>query len=94
MVDYGLRVGNVVDLRELTGKEMKNAGLKTLAKEVLGKEVEKPKKVSMSRWDNACLTLAQVQYACLDAFLSFEIGRSLTATASSAAGRDAALVSG
>lgn len=31
---------------------MTRAGLKTLAWRVLGKEVEKPKRVTMSRWDN------------------------------------------
>ncbi|XP_031382269.1 Werner Syndrome-like exonuclease isoform X2 [Punica granatum] len=59
LVDYGLRVGNPVDLRSLAGKALKNAGLKTLAKEVLGKEVEKPKRVTRSRWDNPWLTPAQ-----------------------------------
>ncbi|KAK4749861.1 hypothetical protein SAY87_027310 [Trapa incisa] len=80
--DYGLRVGNAVDLRSLAPKELKYAGLKTLVKEVIGKEVEKPKSVSRSRWDYRWLVPSQVQYACLDAFLSFEIGRSLTTTAS------------
>ncbi|KAK4792142.1 hypothetical protein SAY86_022577 [Trapa natans] len=81
-VDYGLKVGNVVDLRVLAGERMKNAGLKTLAMEILGKEVKKPKTISRSRWDDRCLTLAQVEYACLDAFLSLEIGRTLIATVS------------
>ncbi|GLT67961.1 hypothetical protein SLA2020_402320 [Shorea laevis] len=82
--DYGLQVANAVDLRflaaeELGVRELRNAGLKGLVMEVLGKEVQKPRRITMSRWDNAWLTHAQVQYACLDAFLSFEIGRCLNA---------------
>ncbi|CAM8966642.1 unnamed protein product [Rhodiola kirilowii] len=34
----------------------------------------------MSRWDTECLSHAQVQYACLDAW-SYEIGRVLSASA-------------
>ncbi|KAK6120490.1 hypothetical protein DH2020_045748 [Rehmannia glutinosa] len=60
-------------------KELKNAGLKQLASLVLGKDVEKPSGVTMSHWDNRWLTDDQVQYACVDAFLSFEIGRCLNA---------------
>ncbi|KAL3637095.1 hypothetical protein CASFOL_019394 [Castilleja foliolosa] len=62
-------------------KGLKNAGLKTLARTVLGREVEKPNAVTMSGWDNRWLTPDQVQYACVDAFVSFEIGRILNASA-------------
>lgn len=80
--DYGLKVGKRVDLRNLaesvTGRgDLKNAGLKRLGKEVLGKGIEKPKRVTLSRWDQQWLTLNQVKYACIDAFFSFEIGRFL-----------------
>ncbi|KAH6779556.1 hypothetical protein C2S52_010793 [Perilla frutescens var. hirtella] len=61
-------------------KELKNAGLKTMARIVLGKEMEKPKSVTRSRWDNRRLTADQVQYACIDAFVSSEIGRVLSAS--------------
>ncbi|CAN0891046.1 3'-5' exonuclease [Linum grandiflorum] len=82
--DYGLMVGNSLDLRGLAAeklgdKALKNSGLKQLAREVLGKEIEKPKRVSMSRWDNIWLTPLQVQYACIDAFLSYKIGDTLNA---------------
>ncbi|KAI3444280.1 hypothetical protein Pfo_000945 [Paulownia fortunei] len=85
--DY--RIGyhaKAVDLRGLAAdvyrmKDLKNAGLKTLARTVLGKEMEKPKSVTISSWDNRCLTPDQIQYACLDAFVSFEIGRILNASA-------------
>ncbi|CAI9099436.1 OLC1v1036262C1 [Oldenlandia corymbosa var. corymbosa] len=83
--DYGLSVGGrIVDLRDLAAdrygnKAFKNVGLKDLASAVLGRVVEKPKSVTMGRWDNRWLTPLQVQYACVDAFASFEIGRSLEA---------------
>ncbi|KAJ6316876.1 hypothetical protein OIU78_020042 [Salix suchowensis] len=84
MDDHGLRVGNAVDLRGLAAEKLgdlkwKNSGIKGLAREVLGKGVEKPKRITLSRWDNGWLSAAQVQYACLDAFLSWKIGESLLA---------------
>ncbi|PIN25008.1 DNA helicase [Handroanthus impetiginosus] len=75
-----------VDLRGLAAdaykkKDLKKAGMKTLARIVLGKEMEKPKSVIMSSWDNRWLTQEQVQYACVDSFVSYEIGRKLNASA-------------
>ncbi|PWA83665.1 ribonuclease H-like domain-containing protein [Artemisia annua] len=69
----------IMDLavEEFGAKELRNTGLKGLTGWVLGKELDKPKHVTMSRWDEEWLTLDQVQYACVDAYLSFEIGRSL-----------------
>ncbi|GAU50822.1 hypothetical protein TSUD_177610 [Trifolium subterraneum] len=81
--DYSLRVANFVELRTLAteriGEDMRGVGLKTLAGHVLGKDIEKPRKITMSRWDKYKLTPQQVQYACIDAFASFEIGRILYA---------------
>lgn len=56
---------------------LKNVGLKRLARDVLGKDMEKPKYVTISRWDNRYLRADQVQYACIDAFVSSEIARAL-----------------
>ncbi|KAK2652038.1 hypothetical protein Ddye_011894 [Dipteronia dyeriana] len=85
--DYNLSVGNAIDLRTLAAeqvdvlgmnmKELKQAGLKGLSERVLGKKLEKPKKIQLSNWDNRKLSSHQVQYACLDAFVSFEIARTL-----------------
>ncbi|KAK1441477.1 hypothetical protein QVD17_07397 [Tagetes erecta] len=80
--DYNLVVAKMEDVRKLAAdvyglKELKNAGIKDLTLRVIGKEMNKPKGVTMSRWDNQWLTPSQVQYACIDAFLSFEIGRVL-----------------
>ncbi|XP_024636593.1 Werner Syndrome-like exonuclease [Medicago truncatula] len=80
--DFSLLVVNFVDLRYLAAeklgeKAMKSAGLKTLALCVLDKEIEKPKKITLSDWGGFPLTVKQVQYACVDAFISFEVGRLL-----------------
>lgn len=86
MEDYGLSVnGRVVDLRHLAADaydngRLKNAGLQELASVVLDRVVDKPRRVTMGRWDNRWLTPQQVQYACVDAFVSFEIGRRLNAS--------------
>ncbi|KAM7463243.1 hypothetical protein LguiA_031364 [Lonicera macranthoides] len=82
---YGLEVQNTVDLRGLaadrTGKDgMRSRGLVNIAKEVLGKDFEKPKNVSWSNWAADWLSLDQIQYACVDAFVSFEIGKKLKAS--------------
>ncbi|XP_009775108.1 3'-5' exonuclease-like [Nicotiana tabacum] len=82
--DYGLLVSKKVDLRkwaaaELKKKELLTAGLKDLVKKIVGKEIVKPKSVTMSAWDQRRLSPKQICYACLDAYLSFEIGRILSA---------------
>lgn len=80
--DYGISVGKFVDLRPVAAsvcgiRELKNAGLKELTRVVLDKEISKPKSVTMSRWDNQWLTSAQVMYACVDAYVAYEIARVL-----------------
>jgi len=81
--DYSLVVANFVELRNLAverfGEHLRRGGLKALALSVLGKDLEKPRKITMSRWNCFRLTPQQVQYACIDAFVSFEIGRILNA---------------
>ncbi|XP_065854222.1 3'-5' exonuclease-like [Euphorbia lathyris] len=80
--DYRLVVMNTIDLRSLAVQKSldaayQNAGLKELTLRVLGREIEKPKSITLSRWDSTMLTPDQVQYACLDAFVSCEIGNAL-----------------
>lgn len=84
--DYSLEVAKTADLREraaaeLTDADLRSAGLKKLAKVILGKDVgnEELMEVRMSDWGSNPLSNAQVLYACLDAYLSFEIGRQLEA---------------
>lgn len=82
MDDYGVGVRKFVDVRPVAAeaygvRELRNAGLKELARVVLQKEIWKPKHVTMSRWDNQWLTAPQVMYACVDAYVSYEIARVL-----------------
>ncbi|KAL3639656.1 hypothetical protein CASFOL_014624 [Castilleja foliolosa] len=84
--EFGFRT-KTVDLRGLAAekygrRDLKQAGLKGLAAIVLHKEFEKPKRVTMSRWDNQWLTPHQVQYACVDAFVCFEIAKNLLGSSS------------
>ncbi|KAL2925740.1 Werner Syndrome-like exonuclease, partial [Bienertia sinuspersici] len=72
LVDYDLNVKNVVDLGELAVQKI--AGVK---KGMGLKELSKPKNVTLSRWDYEWLSYAQIQYACIDAFLSFQIAHTL-----------------
>lgn len=58
-------------------RDMLRTGIKTLAQRVLGKVVEKPQRITRSRWDNQWLNEDQVKYATIDAYVSFEIGRRL-----------------
>ncbi|KAI3742864.1 hypothetical protein L1987_60562 [Smallanthus sonchifolius] len=63
--DYNLVVERTADLGALATdaygvRELKNAGLNQLASRVLGREIEKPMSVTMSRWDDECLSPAQM----------------------------------
>lgn len=58
-------------------QKLKQAGLKGLAIEVLGLNLPKSKTVSMSNWASRKLQEKQVEYACIDAFVSFSIGKKL-----------------
>ncbi|KAM7514124.1 hypothetical protein LguiA_003707 [Lonicera macranthoides] len=74
--------GCVKDLQPLAAsvyndKEFEKMGLKRMASAVLGKVMDKPKHITLSKWDAKRLSYAQVEYACLDAFVSFEIGMAL-----------------
>ncbi|XP_074561607.1 3'-5' exonuclease-like [Curcuma longa] len=80
--NWGLHVANTSDLRTLAANgmqrnDLRNAGLKQLADELLGLVVEKSSRVTMSNWAKNTLSHAQIAYACADAFLSFEIGKRL-----------------
>ncbi|OVA11290.1 3'-5' exonuclease domain [Macleaya cordata] len=82
VADYGLEVANTADLRisaanRFNMKQLKNAGLKTLAEMVLGEEIEKPRRITTSNWSVDYLNDDQILYACLDAYVSFKIGRVL-----------------
>ncbi|XP_006646170.1 Werner Syndrome-like exonuclease [Oryza brachyantha] len=83
--DHGLAVSNTVDLRPLAAERMgrpdlRQAGLQAVVRAVLGADVVKPQRVTMSRWDAYCLSNEQIRYACIDAFVSFQVGWSLLRT--------------
>ncbi|PIA60999.1 hypothetical protein AQUCO_00300489v1 [Aquilegia coerulea] len=83
MTHYNLNVANAVELGSFAAErenrsELKTFSLKNLTKEIVGWEIEKPREITMSRWDAQPLTRGQVQYACVDAYLSYAIGMKLT----------------
>ncbi|WOL15976.1 hypothetical protein Cni_G24758 [Canna indica] len=80
--DEELNVANTLDLRHLAVEklgrpDLRNAGLARLAEIVMDFRMHKPRRVTMSNWDQMYLTYDQISYACADAFISFEIGRRL-----------------
>ncbi|KAK1666182.1 hypothetical protein QYE76_054341 [Lolium multiflorum] len=83
--DHDLTVANAVDLRAVAVEamqrpELRQAGLQALARAVMGADaatLQKPQRVRMGPWDAYCLSLVQIKYACIDAFVSFEVGRKL-----------------
>lgn len=80
--DYGLECGGPVELGHLAAErfgnqKLKQAGLKCLAMEVLGLSLSKPKTICWSNWSARELQVRQVEYACIDAFVSLSIGKKL-----------------
>ncbi|EEC81408.1 hypothetical protein OsI_24648 [Oryza sativa Indica Group] len=76
---HGLEVARGVELRRLVAG-MGNASMKRMAEEHLGLVgVWKPRRVGTSRWHARRLTKGQVEYACVDACLSFHLGVHLDA---------------
>ncbi|KAI3940365.1 hypothetical protein MKW98_024772 [Papaver atlanticum] len=81
--DYDLEVEDAVDLRYLAAdrynsKALKNAELMGLAGIVLNYgDIEKPRHVTMSNWEDYWLFLDQIKYACVDAYVSFQICKEL-----------------
>ncbi|XP_020086080.1 Werner Syndrome-like exonuclease [Ananas comosus] len=77
--DYGLVCGESMDLDQLCRDYLgllgqQRLGLKGYAREILGLNMEKPKWVTMSNWEVRTLREAQVQYACIDAYVSYRLG--------------------
>ena len=81
--DTGLKCIGLVDTQKLAKEvgmlESQKLGLKSLAKYLLGIELEKPKSVTMSNWENFPLTVKQIHYAALDAWIGLKIYRSMKA---------------
>ncbi|XP_021745663.1 Werner Syndrome-like exonuclease [Chenopodium quinoa] len=78
--DYDLRLSSMADVSKVAaeaGKVRVNAGLKEVADAVLGWEMVKAKEITMSKWNQEVLDDSQVMYACMDAFVSYHIGKEL-----------------
>jgi hypothetical protein len=78
---HGLLVPSLVDIRDVVADKMgwsRQLSMETLADELLGFEgVTKPTWIGRSDWDAYWLRDEQVQYASVDAFLSFKMGKAL-----------------
>ncbi|XP_012851108.1 PREDICTED: Werner Syndrome-like exonuclease [Erythranthe guttata] len=86
---HGLRVGRILELNDLARlaviddgqdvniEEYKYMSLKKMASVVLRKEMEKPLDVTLSKWDAEELNRNQVEYAAIDAVVSYQIAFAL-----------------
>ncbi|XVE65492.1 hypothetical protein DITRI_Ditri08aG0004200 [Diplodiscus trichospermus] len=76
---HRISVSRVVEARIVAAERSglpKQLSMQKLAEIFLGAdEVKKPKRIGVSAWDAYWLSLEQVQYACVDAFVSFELGK-------------------
>ncbi|XP_026395812.1 Werner syndrome ATP-dependent helicase-like [Papaver somniferum] len=85
---FNLDVKRAVDLRDLVAenyprkeKEVKSLDLMGLDKIVLrSKEIERPRDVIVSNWNQKYLTQSQIMYAVVDAYVTFKIGDGLNFT--------------
>ncbi|XP_061366079.1 3'-5' exonuclease-like [Gastrolobium bilobum] len=79
--EYGLECKNGIDVSTLAVTQwpgrFSSRGLKYLAKELVGLDMKKSKDVCTSEWQLKELTKEQVEYACIDAYASFKIGKKL-----------------
>ena len=81
--DTGLKCIGLVDTQKLAKEvdmlESQKLGLKSLAKDLLGIELAKPKSVARSNWEKCPLTVKQIHYAALDAWVGLKIYQSMKA---------------
>ncbi|CAM0956183.1 unnamed protein product [Alopecurus aequalis] len=80
--DCKLKVAHTMDLPQVAAvvlgrPDLQQAGLQKLALEVMDTLIAKPKQVTMSSWAEPDLSSEQISYACIDAFVSFDVGRRL-----------------
>ncbi|RZC62213.1 hypothetical protein C5167_023971 [Papaver somniferum] len=87
MVDHDLMVARTEELGSLAAyklpdsKWLHRAGLQSLVKEVLQQELPKTRFVQSSNWERGLLSDDQIEYACLDALVSFKLGVDLMSRA-------------
>jgi hypothetical protein len=78
---HRLRVPRLVDIRDVVEEKKgwsRQLSMETLSEDLLGfKDVTKPAWVRRSDWEAYWLEEEQVQYAAVDAYLSFRMGKAL-----------------
>ncbi|MED6206371.1 hypothetical protein PIB30_026076 [Stylosanthes scabra] len=80
--DYGLNFGgDHANIKKLAMRKWPDRfhepGLKNLAKELLGLSIKKLELVSLSNWGKRILTIEQVEYGSIHAYVSCKIGNLL-----------------
>ncbi|KAF2321852.1 hypothetical protein GH714_003080 [Hevea brasiliensis] len=76
--DYELLVAHTKDVGYWAAKiyhdrDYRKLGLKALVLDLLQKVIPKPREITMSEWNAKELTIEQIEYACLDAFVSLNL---------------------
>jgi hypothetical protein len=80
--DWGLEVVNKMDMAKLAVEgldhsDLRGVGLKAIGSVVMGVDMDKLHRVRIGPWDAYSLSREQIKCACIDLFVSFEIGRIL-----------------
>ncbi|QHO57394.1 hypothetical protein HN51_011986 [Arachis hypogaea] len=80
--EYGLNFCVHADIKKLALEKCRNwwsdpPSLKDIAEHVVRLEMKKPKLVSLSNWGARVLSIEQVEYGCIDAFVCSKIGHVL-----------------
>ncbi|KAL0436003.1 UNVERIFIED_CONTAM: Exonuclease 3'-5' domain-containing protein 2 [Sesamum radiatum] len=80
--EYGLVCSAMNDIQEMAMARYpweftRRPGLKDLASWFVGLNMAKPIHVCRSNWEARNLSLDQIEYACIDAYASYRIGRKL-----------------
>ncbi|KAF2321845.1 hypothetical protein GH714_003057 [Hevea brasiliensis] len=76
--NYKLHVAHTKDVAYWAPRKImtnyRMMGLKALVLDGLQKVIPKPREITMTEWNAKELTIEQIEYACLDAFVSLELG--------------------
>ncbi|KAE8714240.1 Mevalonate/galactokinase family protein isoform 1 [Hibiscus syriacus] len=79
--NHRIWTSRLVDAHDFAAKRRglrRELSMEKLAQIILGTGgVKKPKTIGCSAWDTYRLSVEQVQYACVDAYVSFELGKAL-----------------
>lgn len=77
--EYGLTCRKSADIREKANivwpGKFDRPGLKDLAREIVGLDMKKPLHVTKSNWEARVLNEDQIEYACIDAYASYRVGK-------------------